>query len=67
MKRSKMWQECGQDRISGNGAKWAGEGHADNGDNDVAKMHNEKRHKKGNALSERARTGHSLDAKEEEI
>ena len=31
---------------------------ADNGDKDVAKMHNEKRHKKGNALSERARTGH---------
>ena len=56
-----------QNRIFGNGAKWAGgevgrwEGgsHAVNGDNDVAKMHNEKRHKKGNALFEIARTGHS--------
>ncbi len=35
-----------QDTISGNAAKWAGGSHADNGDNDVAKMHNEKRHKK---------------------
>ena len=34
---------------------------ADNGDNDVAKMHNEKRHKKGNALSERARIGHHTE------
>ena len=31
-----------QDTISGNGQRWACESHADNGDNDVAKMQNEK-------------------------
>ena len=38
-KRSKMIQKKTQDTISGNEQRWAGGSHADNGDNDVAKMH----------------------------
>ena len=41
--RRRLRKKKTQDTISGNGAKWAGERRADNGDNDVAKMHTERK------------------------